>query len=113
MIDEESISPKFGIILGDSILNGYYESNVNLINDMKNHFDLDVIRIACKKGGSLKFLTQNVFPREIVCINNLLHGESFFVDVFVIAGAVDLSDAVSDDQDFDLDLLVHDSSSTA
>ena len=102
MADPDSTPARYGLILGDSILHNFYEQNGPLLNNMKKQFGLDVIRIACKKGGTISYLTHSVFPREIAEINNSVHGDDFTVDVFLVAGAVDISDAVSDDLDFDI-----------
>ena len=49
--------PKFGLILGDSILHGYYEQDGAPIDDMKKAFDLDIIRTGFEKGKTISYLS--------------------------------------------------------
>ena len=102
MADPDPTPARYGLILGDSILYNYYDHDEPLLNSMKKKFSLDVIINGCKKGGTVNRLVRTEFPRELVKINNSVHGNDFTVDIFLVAGAVDMSDAISDDLDFDL-----------
>ena len=101
MAELDTTPTRYGLIMGDSILFDFFDQNEQLLNDFKSRFNLDVIRTAFKKGGNIRLLSHNIFPREMTEINNLNRGEDFLVDVFIVAGAVDISDAVSTDLDFD------------
>ena len=61
---------------------------------------MDLIRTAFVKGGTLGKLAHSVFPCQIVEMNNSEKGDEFLLDVFVFTGAVDLSDAISDNLAF-------------
>ena len=90
----------YGLFLGASILHGFLDHNDHLRQKLKQHFNLDVIDYDYRKGKTLEFLASQVFPRKMAEIINENDNDAI-VDVFLTAGAVDLSDAISDDLDFD------------
>ena len=94
---------RYGLFLGDSILFDFFEHDEQLTDDLKQRFNLDFVRTAFKKGGTIDYLASSVFPRQIVEINNLERGDEILVDVFLVAGAVDISDAIPSNPSFDLE----------
>ena len=96
---------KVGLILGDSILHDYFEHDSDLIGAMRKNFDLDSLVPIFDKGKSIEFLVRNTFPRQMAEILNQYHGDAM-VDVFLVAGAVDLSDSISEDLQYDQDRFI-------
>ena len=96
---------KVGLILGDSILHDYFEHDSDLIGAMRKNFDLDSLVPIFHKGKSIEFLVKNTFPRQMAEILNRYHGDAM-VDVFLAAGAVDLSDSISEDLQYDQDRFI-------
>ena len=86
----------YGLFLGASILHGFLDRHDQLRQKLKQHFNLDVIKCDYRKGKTLEFLASQVFPRKMAEIINENDNDAI-VDVFLTAGAVDLSDAISDD----------------
>ena len=93
---------KIGLFLGDSILRGFLDVNVQLHQQLKENFDLDIIETFYKGGAKLSYLAREVFPRQIAHIINS-YDNDVVVDIFLSVGAVDLSDAISDNLTFDFD----------
>ena len=84
---------KVGLILGDSILHDYFEYDTDLTGAMRKNFDLDSLYPIFDKGKSIEFLVRNTFPQQMAEILSQNHGDAM-VDVFLAAGAVDLSRCV-------------------
>ena len=61
---------KYGLFLGDSILHGYLDNNVQLHQKFKDHFDLGIIETDFRKGKTICFLASEVFPRQMAKIVN-------------------------------------------
>ena len=93
---------KIGLILGDSILHGYFQKDTLLCSKMKEHFDLDVITTDFRPGKTTNFLVKKVFPWQMSEFVNR-HDCDILVDVFLASGAVDLSDSIHDDLHFDFE----------
>ena len=93
---------KIGLFLGDPIPRDFLDVNVHLHQKLKEKFDLDIIETFYKGGAKLNYLANEVFPRQIAHIVNS-NDNNVVVDVFLTAGAVDLSDAISDNLRFDFD----------
>ena len=90
----------YGLFMGDSILHGYLDQNIELHQKFKDSFNLDVIETQYEKGRTLNFFATKVFPRQMAKIINENDNDAM-VDIFLSAGAVDLSDAITDDLQFD------------
>ena len=90
---------KIGLFLGDSILRDYLDVNVQLHSKLKEHFDLDIIETFYEGGAKSSYLAKEVFPRLMAEIVNS-NDNDCWVDVFISAGAVDLSNAISDNRFF-------------
>ena len=101
MAEQQHSSARYGVIVGDSLLNHYFEQNEQLLDDYKQHFGLDVIQTKFQGGATIRELSHKQFPQIMAEINNINKGEGYTVEVFVIAGAVDISNAISYDYDFD------------
>ena len=101
MAELESTTARYGLVLGDSLLSDFYDQNESLLDDLKHHFDLDVILTRFKGGGTISHLAHKTFPQAMTEINNMNRGENYEVEVFLIAGANDMSNAVSTTLDFD------------
>ena len=101
MAELESTTARYGLVLGVSLLADFYDQNESLLNNLKHHFDLDVILTRFKEGGTINHLAHKTFPQAMTEINNMNRGENYEVDVFLIAGANDMSNAVSPTLDFD------------
>ena len=86
---------KIGLFLGDSILRDFLDVNVQLHQKTKEIFDLDIIETFYKGGAKLDYLASVVFPQQMAKIVNS-NDNNVCVDIFLSAGAVDLSDAISD-----------------
>ena len=89
-------------MLGDSILHGYFDHDQDLRDKLKKEFDLDLIVTDFQGGITTSKLVHRVFPRKMAEFINSNDCE-ILVDVFLISGAVDLSDALSDDCQIDLE----------
>ena len=85
---------KIGLFLGDSILRNFVDVNEHLHSKLKQTFDLDIIETLYKGGARFDYLATEVFPRLMAEIVNSNDNDAC-VDVFISAGAVDLSDAIS------------------
>ena len=77
---------KIGLILGDSILHGYFEQDDKLVTEMRNIYDLDIVKTSFQKGVTTSVLVHKAFPREMAELlkNN---GCNILVDIFLISGA--------------------------
>ena len=95
----------YGLFMGDCLLRGFLDDNEPLLQNFKNYFNLDVIRTEYVGGGTLNFLASKVFPRQVAQIVNENDNDAM-VDVFLSAGAVDLSNAISDSLQFDFDYFI-------
>ena len=92
---------KIGLFLGDSILRNYLDANENIHFKLKQTFDIDTIETYYKGGANLGHLATEVFPRLMAEIVNSSDND-VCVDVFISAGAIDISDAISENLDFDI-----------
>ena len=72
---------------------------------MKKEFGLDLIVTDFQGGITTSKLVHRVFPRKMTEFINRNDCE-ILVDVFLISGAVDLSDALSDDCQIDLENFI-------
>ena len=82
---------KIGLFLGDSILRNYLDANENIYFKLKQTFDTDTIETYYKGGANLGHLATEVFPRLMAEIVNSSDND-VCVDVFISAGAIDISD---------------------
>ena len=96
---------KIGLILGDSILHGYFEQDDKLVTEMRNIYDLDIVKTSFQKGVTTSVLVHKAFPREMA---ELLKKNdcNILVDIFLISGAVDLSNSISDESHFNFDSFI-------
>ena len=93
---------KIGLILGDSILHGYFSKDSLLCSKIKQQFDLDVVQLDFRPGKTTDFLVHKVFPWQMAEFVNR-HDCNILVDAFLISGAVDLSDSISKTLHFNLE----------
>ena len=95
-------SLKIGLVLGDSILHGYFSKDTLLCSKIKQQYDLDVVTTDFRPGKTTNFLVHKVFPWQMAEFVNR-HDCDIMVDVFLISGAVDLSDSIPETLHFDLE----------
>ena len=93
---------KIGLFIGDSILHDYFPKDPLLCSKIKQQFDLDVITTDFRPGKTTNFLVHKVFPWHMAEFVNR-HDCDIMVDVFLISGAVDLSDSIPETLHFDLE----------
>ena len=93
---------KIGLFIGDSILHEYFPKDSLLCSKIKQQFDLDVVTTDFRPGKTTNFLVHKVFPWQMAEFVNR-NDCDILVDVFLISGAVDLSDSISESLHFDLE----------
>ena len=93
---------KIGLFIGDSILHEYFPKDPLLCSKIKQQFDLDVVTTDFRPGKTTNFLVHKVFPWQMAEFVNR-HDCDIMVDVFLISGAVDLSDSIPETLHFDLE----------
>ena len=83
---------RIALILGDSVLANLFTVDEDLKKKFQNDFEYDHVYNEFIGGADFTSIARKCFPRNMAYISR--NHEFYTVDVFVFAGAVDLSDAL-------------------